>query len=83
MMMSNSLFEPTISEVTCISFQQLTFFLCHHTGDGVLNFTEFVDLMINDKPELEADLELIEAFRCFDTADTGIIGGPLLNLYIA
>ena len=35
--------------------------------------------MINDKPELEADLELIEAFRCFDTGDTGIIGGPLLN----
>ena len=39
--------------------------------------------MINDKPELEADLELIEAFRCFDTGDTGIIGGPLLNLYTA
>ena len=48
-------------------------------GDGVLNFTEFIDLMVNDKPELEVDLELIEAFRCFDTGDTGMIGDQLLT----
>ena len=37
-------------------------------GDGVLNFLEFIDLMVNDKEEIE---ELIEAFRAFDTEDTG------------
>ena len=40
-------------------------------GDGVLNFLEFIDLMVNDKEEIEEDLELIEAFRAFDTEDTG------------
>lgn len=51
--------------------------LSSFAGDGVLNFTEFIDLMVNDKPELELDLELIEAFRCFDTGDTGMIGDQL------
>ena len=53
--------------------------LSSFAGDGVLNFTEFIDLMVNDKPELEVDLELIEAFRCFDTGDTGMIGDQLLT----
>lgn len=41
-------------------------------GDGVLNFTEFIDLMINDKQEIDEDLELIDAFHAFDTDGTGI-----------
>lgn len=44
-----------------------------YDGDGVLNFLEFIDLMVSDKQEIEEDLELIEAFRAFDTGDTGLI----------
>ncbi|XP_046848189.1 calmodulin-like [Xenia sp. Carnegie-2017] len=44
-----------------------------YDGDGFLNFTEFIDLMINDKPEIDDDIEMIEAFRCFDTENTGFI----------
>ncbi|XP_028409666.1 calmodulin-like [Dendronephthya gigantea] len=50
-----------------------------YDGDGVLNFTEFVDLMVNDKPEIEMDLELIEAFHAFDTEDTGFINSADLR----
>jgi Ca2+-binding EF-hand superfamily protein len=39
----------------------------------VLNFTEFIDLMVNDKSEIEEDLELIEAFHAFDRDETGIV----------
>jgi Ca2+-binding EF-hand superfamily protein len=42
-------------------------------GDGVLNFTEFIDLMVNDKSEIEEELELIEAFHAFDRDETGIV----------
>ena len=38
----------------------------------MLNFTEFIDLMVNDRPEIEDDLDLIEAFHAFDTYDTGM-----------
>lgn len=40
-------------------------------GDGVLNFVEFVDLMFNEKVQIDEDLELIEAFRSFDSDDNG------------
>ncbi|CAB3979138.1 calmodulin 4 [Paramuricea clavata] len=44
-----------------------------YDGDGVLNFTEFIDLMVNDRADIDVDLELIEAFHSFDTEDTGLI----------
>ena len=44
-----------------------------YDGDGVLNFTEFIDLMVNDRPEIEDDLDLIEAFHAFDAYETGLI----------
>lgn len=45
-----------------------------YDGDGVLNFTEFIDLMVNDRgADIDVELELIEAFHSFDTEDTGLI----------
>lgn len=44
-----------------------------YDGDGVLNFLEFIDLMVYDKKQIDSDLELIEAFRAFDSDETGVI----------
>jgi Ca2+-binding EF-hand superfamily protein len=47
-------------------------------GDGVLNFTEFIDLMVNDRgADIDVELELIEAFHSFDTEDTGMVNARL------
>ena len=52
-------------------FQCNDIFLAFYIGDGKLNILEFIDLMEKENEKTDKELELIEAFRAFDTEDTG------------
>ena len=48
-------------------------FLFYNTGNGVVDFGEFVNMMINQNNNTLDQEELLEAFRTFDGDDKGYI----------
>lgn len=48
-------------------------FLFYKTGNGVVDFGEFVNMMINQNNNTLDQEELLEAFRTFDGDDKGYI----------
>ena len=57
-----------------ITLKRVTvFYVRFHTGNGVVDFGEFVNMMINQNNNTLDEKELLEAFRTFDGDDKGYI----------
>lgn len=55
--------------------QELEDLIAEHDvdGNGIIDFSEFLTLMAQIKKDLDAEEELVEAFRVFDRQGDGII----------
>jgi calmodulin len=51
-------------------------------GTGKFDFPEFISLMAKNYKEVDAEEELLEAFRVFDKNNTGEIGSTELKFMI-
>ena len=51
----------------------MVFYVSLHKGNGVVDFGEFVNMMINQNNNTLDEKELLEAFRTFDGDDKGYI----------
>ena len=56
-----------------VSTPVIMFYVCFYKGNGVVDFGEFVNMMINQNNNTLDEKELLEAFRTFDGDDKGYI----------
>ena len=59
--------------------QQLTFNLFNNTGNGTIDFPEFLTMMARKMKDTDSEEEIREAFRVFDKDGNGFISAAELR----